>query len=322
MTEKNLLDSDQYPSSWKGLIGQRRAKRVLEVAAKSAKARKEPLPHLLIGHPKPGIGKTALGVLAGRTMGTFVQPVSGVLTADNGRMLLTTLKDRDVVLWDEAHTMVDKGKRHADWLLTYTQDGLIPGPMGMEEYPRVSFIFCTTHATRLPEALLSRLMKVPVEEYTTEEAAKIAIRTSTDLLFKHNLPSIGKSDALALATAGHNNPRAMRNLLIQLRDLVLAGELRPLGNNRYPIDELLEFAGVTPDGLDATAQQYLNCLAFEFAGSAGSKRIEDRLQVPGGLAMTERLLMDKKLIAQTTTGRKLTKEGIVRARELAEGVAA
>lgn len=321
MSEK-LLESDQYPKSWGGLIGQDRAKRVLQVAAKSAKARREPMPHLLIESPTPGIGKTALGVLTARTMGTFVQPVSGVLTADNGRMLLTTLNDRDVVLWDEAHTMMDKGKRHADWLLTYLENQLIPGPLGLEEFPKVTFIFCTTHATRLPGALLSRLRRVPVAEYSLEEAAKIAVRASTDLLGQEDLPTIIKADALAIATAAHNNPRAMRDLLTQLRDLILAKELdRPAGS-RYPIDDLLEFAGITPDGLDGTAQQYLHCLAYEFNGNAGAKRIEDRLQVPGGLAMTERVLMDKKLIAQTNTGRKLTKEGIIRARELAEGVAA
>jgi hypothetical protein len=44
--------------------------------------------------------------------------------------------------------------------------------------------------------------------------------------------------------------------------------------------------------------------------------MEDRLQQAGGLKLTERLLMDKGLLAKTRSGRTLTQAGISRVREL------
>jgi Holliday junction DNA helicase RuvB len=312
-----ILEDPNYPRRWSDYVGQERAKKVLQVAAKSARVRQQPLPHTLISHPNPGIGKTALAVLIAAEMKRNVKVVSGVLYKDKARMLLDTMEDRDVLLWDEAHQMVDAGKKNAEWLLSYLQDGIIFGPLGPEVQPKVSIVAATTDPGKIPDNIMSRFtLRPPMEEYDEEQAAKIAIKMSAGVL--DGLPPLRMRDALRLAKAGNCNPRAILQLVTVLRDLHHAEENVITESGRYDIDALLEFQGITEDGLDLTAQRYLQALATEFAGSAGAKAMEDRLQAPGGLGTTERVLMNAGLIGKTRTGRTLTQAGIRRFRELQE----
>jgi Holliday junction DNA helicase RuvB len=311
-----VLESHDYPRRWADYVGQEQAKRMLQVAAKSARVRKQPLDHVLIAHPSPGIGKTALAVLIASEMRRPVRVVSGAMDSNMARLVFDTMSDGDLLLYDEAHKMMDGGKKQAEFWLTYLQDGYISGPLGPEDQPRVTVVAATTDPQKLPETIASRFpLKPPMRDYTTEEAAKIAIKMSRTVL--EGCPTLGNKDALAIAAAGHNNPRAIRAMLVVLRDLTITGELEPV-KGRYDVPRLLEFQGITHDGLDLVAQQYLATLATEFAGTAGAKALEDRLQQPGGLAIVERVLMDRGLVAKTRTGRTLTQAGIRRYRELQE----
>lgn len=322
--KKNPLDSDEYPRTWPKYIGQEPAKRMLAVAAKAAKARKKPMGHVLIDHPTGGVGKTALGILTARTLGAKkIRFISGPLGKDAARMLLSDLDDGDAVVYDEAHQLMDKGRRNMEWALSYWQDGVIAGPMGPEAFPLVTFICCTTDGHVLPSTLVGRFQfRPPMQDYTTPEAAKIAVNVADQVLVPEEMPTLARKDALALAVASHNNPRAMRKLLETMRDMILAGEAKLTDRGTYPIGELLEFSGVTPDGLDRDAQRYLTTLAYQFGGHAGAKNLEDHILRPGGLREVERLLMDKGFLGKTRTGRELTRDGITRARQLHETVAA
>lgn len=309
----------QYPRKWSDYIGQDTAKRSLMVAARAAKKLKQPLDHVLIAHPTPGIGKTALGHLVAATMGTNVKVISGPVHRDKARMILSQMEDRDVLVYDEFHQIMDNGRKNAEWFLTYAQDAQIAGPLGTEQYPRVTFVCCTTDAYKLPNAIVSRLIEVPMEDYTADEAAKIATKLSRGVFGDLEMPPLRRPELLQLAAAAHNNPRTMRNLLKQLRNLTITGEM--VHDGRYDLAKLFDFAGVTPDGLDRVAQNYLLAL-YEFGGKAGAKTLGDALAQPGGLALTEKLLFDKKLIGKTTTGRVLTRDGINRAQALMQEVAA
>lgn len=318
MSSDRVLDPNEYPQRWSEYIGQENAKAMLQVAAKSARIRKEPLDHVLITHPTPGIGKTALALLIAKDLRTKVHIVSGTVTRDKARLKLSEMKDRDVLFYDEFHEVLDSGVKNAGWLLHYLQDGVIMGPLGKEEYPRVTIVAATTEIGKLAKipAVVSRFTQVPpMVDYTAEEAAKIAIVQSKKLLVP-DMPSLRMSDALLLAAAAHNNPRSITKMLKVLRDTVITDTLS-VTNGRYDIPGLLVFQGITEDGLDWPAQQYLRALAEEFAGTAGSRALEERLQQPGGLTQVERLLMDKGFVARTRTGRSLTKAGILRSRELA-----
>lgn len=310
-----ILDTHGYPTRWRDYIGQEPAQRMLQVAVKSAKIRKQPLPHVLIAHPSPGVGKTALANLVARSLNKPCRVISGAVNANKARMLFADMNDFDVLLYDEIHEIMDAGRKNAEWTLTYLQDGTLPGPFGAELQPRVTIIGATTEAGRMPDNIVRRFIQPPMQDYTEDEAAKIAIVMSRDVLGEFDLPPLAKRNAMAIAAAAVNNPGAIRNLLIVLRDMSITGEI-PLKGKGYDVGELLVRQGVTPDGLDPTAQRYLTTLAHEFDGAAGAKAMEDRLQQAGGLQRVERILMDKGLLVKTRSGRTLTQAGIGRVREL------
>lgn len=310
-----LLDNTEYPTRWPDYIGQEPAKLTLQVAAKSAKIRKVPLPHILISHPSPGIGKTALALLVGREVGKKnIRAVSGVLGPNGARLLFAEMKDGDVLFYEEIHQIMNGRKKdQSDWMLTYLQDGVLLGPMGPETVPKVTIIGATTDPGRLPEPVVERFLQPPMQDYTDDEAIKITLLTSKRVLAGQ--PKLGKVEAGKIAAAATNNPRRIKKLLEVLRDMTITGQI-PLKGTRYDVDALLVGQGITPDGLDRTAQKYLQTLAMEFAGQAGATAIEDRLQQAGGLATVERVLMDKGYLVKTRGGRVLTSQGIGRVREL------
>lgn len=310
------LDLGDYPLTWDEYIGQPAAKRMLRIAAKSARMRKKALGHILISHPTPGVGKTALAALIAREMGTTVRVVSGKIDVKRARMLFSELKDFDILLYDEAHQMMNGGKKDAEWFINYLQDGTIPGPRGNEIQPKVTIVAATTDAGKIPDAIAGRfLIQPPMEDYDEVEGAQIAVALSRKVLVPDGLPELHPDDATAIAAAANNNPRGMRRLLTVLLDLAITEEL-PVVDGRYDVPGLLDELCITDDGLDLTAQQYLETLGSEFDGQAGEKALEDRLGQAGGLASIERLLMDKGYVVRTRTGRTLTRSGITRYREL------
>lgn len=303
------LDSAEYPTRWSDYIGQEHAVRTLQVAAKSARMRKEPLDHVLIAHPSPGIGKTALANLIARELRRPIRVISGRVGLDAARMVLADMQDRDVLYFDEVHQVGDP-----EWMLHLMQDGMLIGPFGPEKQPRITLIAATTHAHLLPRAVLDRFMLVPaLHEYDTAQAGRIAQVMGRRFLV--DLPALNKTEAAAIATAAGRNPRAIKKLLISLRDLTITRSVK-LVNGRYNIEALLEWNDITPDGLTSVARQYLATLQDEFGGTAGVRAMEERLANPGGLADVERVLMDAGLIGRTKSGRKLTHAGVLRYKSL------
>lgn len=307
------IDPHDYPATWKQYVGQQPAKTMLQITAKSARLRKQPMEHVLIAHPTPGIGKTSLALLIAKEIGTSCRVVSGQLTAQKARMLLADMNDHDVLFIDEIHRMVDGGTKNAEWLLHFLQDGVIFGPLGPEVQPRITVVAATTDAGKLPLTIIDRFpVQPPMEEYSNDEAMKIVKITASKVL--ENLPVIGTKEAAAVASACYNNPRRIRAMLKVLRDMTITDTL-PLVNGKYDIPALLNAQGITEDGLDRTAQGYLRALRNEFGGAAGQKALEDRMG--GNLADVERMLMDKGFLAKTRTGRSLTQAGIHRSKALA-----
>ena len=306
-----LLDNRDYPTKPSQYIGQARAVESLRLAAKSAKMRKAPMEHVFITHPTPGIGKTALAVLTANALGRDVRVVNPHLRPEGARLLCARLNDRDVLFVDEFHKVMDNGKKNAEWWQDFLQDGFIMGPRGPEGVARVTVIAATTDAATIPGAIRSRFpLQPPMVDYTLPEAAKIVTILSVRLLVPEGLPKVTGKDALAIATAAHANPRAITRHLKVLRDMVVAKRMK----DGYDIPALLAFQGISPDGLDDRAREYLNVLALEFQGLAGGTPLADRLG--GQIELTEQLLMGKGYIAKTRSGRVLTEAGIRRQQEL------
>ena len=312
----------RYPATWDDFIGQGQAKRQLQVAIESAKQRGVPLNHVLLASGEPGIGKTALALLTALSMETQIKMVSGKMKENEARIALAGMEDGDVLFMDEAHRLVQGGKGNAEWILHLLADGVLMGPRGPEEQAAITVIAATTDAGKLPDTITSRFPLQPVlKPYTDDEAAIIGVRRA-GALFDRPLPFPDADTLRAVARAGNNNPRTIGAILENLRDLahvdletVCPDATENGGQQAYVLDEALQWMGLTPDGLTEVACRYLVTLVDEFAGQAGEKAMQDRLQ-EAGIQSVERTLMAKGLIAKTRQGRVATRDGILRAKEL------
>lgn len=297
-------DVGDYPTRWPDFIGQADAVSTLRVAAKSAKIRKDAIDHIVLAGP-PGMGKTALAGLVAREMGTECFVVSGQLSRIQAGFMFTAMKDRDVLVYDEFHQVMNSGKKGAEWLLHYLQDGVLSGPTGFQKVPRVSFVGTTTEPHKLPEAIRDRTMIVTLEDYSDSEAGQVAQKLGVKVLGAESLPGLDSEQAVALARGGNGNPRKIRMLLKTLRDLVLCEEI-----TGYDIPALLAWKGLTEDGLDKSAREYLRILFSEFQGKTGKDNMAGRMHQ--NCEEVEELLQKKGLIAKTHTGREITLLGMTR----------
>jgi len=87
-------------------IGQERVVENLRISLEAAKARGEPLDHILFYGP-PGLGKTTLANVIGNELGVPVRSTSGPVLERPGDLaaMLTNLKEREVLFIDEIHRM-------------------------------------------------------------------------------------------------------------------------------------------------------------------------------------------------------------------------
>lgn len=310
-------DLTQYPGRFEDFAGAEQAKRQLRLAIASAKARKAPLDHVLLTAPA-GQGKTALAILVANEMtrarrGASWNLVQPPMTWQQFVMHLDEMQDGDVLIIDEIHRVVEGGRKNAEFLLGYLNEGVIYTGRGAEVMPKVTIIAATTDPDKLPPAVTSRFPIQPVlPPYSPEEAAQIAKVMSRSVL--SGLPQPTLDNLRTIASAANFNPRAMRRLLITLRDLVVVGDL--VHDKGYDMAPVLAMADVTDDGLDSTARTYLELLLDEFAGRAGSRALSGRMGVP--LDDTERVLLERGLITRTTNGRELSVAGVRRVKQLKE----
>ena len=319
MTIDGMLDGT-YPTDFDQFIGQVPAIRQLKVSIASAKARKVPLPHVLIASGEPGVGKTALGQLIAIGMGKKLHVVSGKISFAQIRLILASeVNDGDILLYDEIHTAVKGGRGNADWMLHLLENGTLLGPVGVEEIPKITVVGTTTDVGKLPDPIRDRFPVQPIiTPYSADEAQRIAFSMGMKVFSDTGSKVPGPDTCARLAELGTNNPRVIRSLLEGLRDLAIVSGNANYSNGEYDLTELLELTGMTTDGLDPLAQRYLHALFKNFAGNpVGESTIAETLNEPGGVKRVERVLMKRDLICKTKQGRMLTNSGIRRAKELA-----
>ena len=309
-----ILDGP-YPKSFAEFVGQDIARAQILAGISSAALRHTRLDHMLLDSGTPGIGKTSLARLAAFVRGVGFVELGGLVTDKDVAKALRAMQDGDILFLDEIHRLVARGKAKAEWLLTLMQDGVLHLPTGVVEAPNITVVGATTDGQKLSQAILDRFYIRPVlVPYTDSEALDIARLTAKRNNFGGLLP-MPEDDAwlVEVAKASDNNPRRMGVLLASIRDSALAG-LATEGQGGYDIGTALKWNGLTPDGLDTLAQEYLLGL-YSYGGTAGISTLKALLNTDE-LKHTEDALIRRGFVQVTGKGRELSDYGEKRVKEL------
>lgn len=299
--------------SFADFVGQVQAIRLLRATVASARARQQPLDHVLLAAGNAGVGKSTLARILAWEMGVGIVEMTGKLTLDDIRPTLLGMQDGDILFLDEIHTLLAGGKAAAEgWLLTLLADGgLASKERGFEPMPRITVVGATTDAQKLTDPFLSRFAVQPVlGGYTDAEGVLIAASQARAVGFGTDLLPMPDDKILGIiAGASLNMPRAMRRPLIALRDSFLGDDM-----GQYDVDTALEWVGLTRDGLDTLSQEYL--MALVDAAKPMSERSMQGVLCEPVLGRTEQRLQSLGFLVIESGGRVATDDGKARARLL------
>lgn len=315
---EQLFAGTTYPRTWGEYVGQAEAVGYLRASAMSAKMRGERLEHVLIATGAAGVGKTALARLVCAEMEVGMVEVQGAISEAEAVRIFASMSDGDILFWDEIHQAIGAGRAKAEWLLPVLQDGVMISARGVTPIPDITIIGATTDVQKLPETIISRFVVKPaLEEYTDDEARAIAQVTARKVWQGLTaLPIPNDQTCAVVARAGNNNPRVITALLKTLRDSACSGNALVTPDGTYSTDAMFRWSGVTPDGLDKLAQDYLEVLHVQFGGKAGEKTIAAALNEPTPPRHTEKLLTRRGWLRVAPGGRELTTEGMERAHQV------
>ena len=105
----NNVDDSEFslrPRALTEYIGQEQVKENLSIYIEAARARREPIDHVLLYGP-PGLGKTTLAGIIAREMGVNIRITSGPAIEKPGDLvaMLTNLNEGDILFVDEIHRL-------------------------------------------------------------------------------------------------------------------------------------------------------------------------------------------------------------------------
>ena len=201
-------------------IGQRKACDNLKVFIEAARARREPLDHVLFVGP-PGLGKTTLAQIVARELGVNFRATSGPVIAKAGDLaaLLTNLEERDVLFIDEIHRLNPAVEEILYPAMEDFQLDLIigEGPAARSvkiDLAKFTLIGATTRAGLLTNPLRDRFgIPVRLNFYTEAELEEIVNRGARVLGI-----AITADGANEIARRARGTPRIAGRLLRRVRD--------------------------------------------------------------------------------------------------------
>ena len=307
--EEDQGETPLRPQVLSEFIGQAKVCSNLKVFIEAARARREPLDHVLFAGP-PGLGKTTLAQIVARELGVNFRATSGPVIAKAGDLaaLLTNLEDRDVLFIDEIHRLAPAVEEILYPAMEDFQLDLIigEGPAARSvriDLARFTLIGATTRTGLLTTPLRERFgIPMRLEFYGVKELEEIVQRGARLL----GLP-LTKEGAHEIARRARGTPRVAGRLLRRVRDFAsVEGE----GTVDAKIaDRALSQLEVDHRGLDALDHRYLSLIATSYGGGpVGVETIAAGLSEPRDAIeeIIEPYLLQQGFIARTPRGRVLT----------------
>lgn len=264
--EEQKVENALRPSRLDDFVGQDDLKTNLSIFIDAAKARNEPIEHLLL-YGNPGLGKTTLAHIIAAEMGANVRVTSGPALERVGDLaaILSNLSKGDVLFIDEIHRM---NHNIEEVLYPAMEDFALDLVVGKGPSARTlrlslepfTIIGATTRLSLLSAPLRDRFgSTLHLNFYSDEDMAKILHRSAKIL----NL-DMDNETANTIACRARKTPRIANRLLKRVRDVaqirhdgILTPDVAHEALTMLAIDEL---------GLDPVDRHLLLTLIDKFNG--------------------------------------------------------
>jgi Holliday junction DNA helicase RuvB len=266
-TEETESSEDRIrPQKFADYIGQKDLKQVIAIAIAAAKARQEPLDHLLLYGP-PGLGKTTMSLILAAEMGVNCK-ITAAPALERPRDitgLLINLKPGDILFIDEIHRL---NRMTEELLYPAMEDYRLDITIGKGQsakirsipLPPFTLIGATTKVGSLTSPLRDRFGMIHrLRFYETDELTLIVQRSAEILQ-----TSITPEGAIEIARRSRGTPRIANRLLRRVRDYA---HVKPADAITAQLAaEALDIFNVDSCGLDWTDRLVLSTIIEQFQG--------------------------------------------------------
>jgi holliday junction DNA helicase RuvB len=260
------LDRSLRPRRLADFVGQQAVRDQLGVFIEAARAREEPLDHVLLAGP-PGLGKTSLAqIVANELEAPFVETAGPALERKaDVAAFLTALEPGSVFFVDELHRLP---RAVEETFYPAMEDRRLPITVGQGagarvvtlELPPFTLIGATTRAGLITTPLRDRFgVTHRLDLYSADELATVVRRSAGILEI-----AIDEEGAGEIAARARGTPRVANRLLRRVRDFA---EVRGGGRIDAALArDALDLLEVDAAGLDRLDREILRAVCEKFGG--------------------------------------------------------